>query len=332
MKPMKNTSSVRNAFVGVLLAGFTLLLSSLPATAALLVYEPFDYGSSGSNLSGLTPDSAGTGLAGSWSKGQWNNDTYREVNPLTFSTLPVNGGRVSQGSNYSNAGNAISLGATAQAATGTIYLSYLFRIDGSTSSISTSFSARVQVAGGTGLQAYAVTNTAGSTSTSLSYAGVSSVSEQSLEGWTTYMVIAEFTNVGATLTADNPGVATLWVINEAQYSYFLNNGGLSTTALNSASIAHSGNNTVTSRTSVTATSGQVSLGNGSLALYNDPRANTGTIYSRIDEIRLATTLQDALTGTVVASAIPESGAFGMLAGAASLFAVFAFARRWSSRR
>ncbi|MDR1279727.1 MAG: hypothetical protein LBK99_02755 [Opitutaceae bacterium] len=320
--PRSSPLASRRSFVASTAATAIALFLTAQAHATLLVYDPFDYGSAGGDLSKMTVNEAATGLDGSWTRGQWNNEIYREVTALSFGDIPVNGGRLSQGSGWANGGESIKIGSAAQAATGTLYLSYLFRIDAGGDRVGGGAAARVQIGG---LQAQAVASAADSTSTALAYGSATTGGSQSLQGWTTYMAIAEFTNVGTALSSAAPGNATLWVVSENQYNWFVANGGVTATTLNAASIGNSGANTVTSRVTTTLTSGTVALTGASLTVGLNPQKNDtgGDVYFRIDEIRLATTLQEALTGTQVGGgSIPEPGVWGAIAGIVGLAAAF----------
>jgi len=96
------------------------------ASAALIVYEGFDYGPD--DKATLVGESGGVGLAGSWM--YWTDsagDERYEADGLSFSDLPVTGGRAELYVNYIKKG---TLGrALGVSRTGTIWGSYLFSSD-----------------------------------------------------------------------------------------------------------------------------------------------------------------------------------------------------------
>ncbi|RRJ97551.1 hypothetical protein Ga0100231_003290 [Opitutaceae bacterium TAV4] len=324
---MNNPSKASpTALIGTLAAaalGLVAITQTTPdARATLLVYEPFDYANNGGQ-SGVTAG-ANTGLSGAYAVASGSTDIYRHENrALTFSGVPTSGKGVGT-SNQLNGRANVALGSAAQTATGTLYLSYLFHINGSTPPANATAEVRVG-----SLSAQAVGINAGSNTTAVgSGTGGSAVvadSSQLLATATTYLVIAEFTNVGLSLSAGNPGVSTLWVVTSDQYAYLQGHGGLSTAALNAANIGTGASNEITSRISSMQTGGSVSLTGATLRI--EVVSRDAAIDFRIDEIRLATTLQDALYGTVVGSSvIPEPGMWALLVGGACL--MLAIGARW----
>ncbi len=320
-------------------AFFAFSAFSVKLDAALLAYESFDYGQSSSNLNLVSESQRQTGLGGTWnSVPGYNIPWYNAGSSLSFGSLQTFGGHIAQSTSTANGRAKVPLGVDTKGTTGTIYLSYLFRAEPyGGAEYNPGVAAYVSLNSSSFFgSSQAISDTSGVLTTDARYSniiassglyGASNADLRALQASTTYMVITEFTNVGLPLTGGNPGVATMWVLTSAQYDYFITSGA-TTEALNAASIG-SDADSVFSRGSAPKSSGTWTLAeDASLTVYMHPSvdnysASVGA-YFRMDEIRLATTLSDALTGTVV---IPEPSAVAFGIGVIALVAAVMRRRR-----
>ncbi|HSI07967.1 MAG TPA: carbohydrate binding domain-containing protein [Rariglobus sp.] len=278
----------------VWLCALCLAMNGSAVRAARLVYEPFDYGTTGASLAGLTANT-GTGLSGAYTiVGSYS--PYRATANLPFTGTLTGGGRLETG----NAGTwyktaaGVALDPTLAPVSGELYMSWIFRADGTLTTaiqpVSVGFNETVTGATTTNLFSVYAADATGLTS--VAYGTSTSTGGQALVSGTTYLLIARFTRVGAALSSTEPGTATLWVLTSAQFDYLKTHGGLSTGALNAAIIGTAGN-AVTSRVSVQKTSGTVAL-TAANALQVRVGSTGANIYSRVDEICLGTTIGDVI--------------------------------------
>ena len=271
-----------------------LAINGSAARAARLVYEAFDYGPAGSSIAGQAVP-AGSGLSGSYATiGSY--PPYRSASNLPFTGTLNGGGRLEAGNaaTWYKTAAGVALDPLTPTVSGELYLSWVFRIDGTlTTAIQpVSVGLNETTTGGTAtnlLTAYAA-DSAGLTS--VAYGSSVATGGTALASGTTYLLIARFTRVGVALSPAAPGTATLWVLTAAQFDYLKNHGGLSTGALNAAAIG-AASNAVTSRVGVQKTSGTVAV-TGANALQVRMNSTGAAIYSRVDELCLGTTIGDVV--------------------------------------
>lgn len=298
--------------LGIALAASILLSLSTPLRASLLIYEGFDRYTVG-NIGGQT--STATGLTGNYAASATVN---YQTNGLTFGNLLVSGGSVWQsGTTAANFGAQLAAGTV----TGTIYASYLINFSSGGDSSSRAWSSIAQDSVTSGTRRFAaLADNSTSANAAVGYTGVGSDATNSgvsLLGGTTYMVLASFSNVGSALSEENPGIATLWVITENQFSYFQANG-FTDLNLNSANIG-SGNSDVFARVTNTATSGTYTFANNRY-LQLSLNANSSSRTYIMDEVRYGTLLADV-------APIPEPSVMALSVLAALGLVHFARARR-----
>lgn len=267
------------------------------ASADLVVYQGFDgYAvgplpgqTVGANTQGLDPagvvTSAGTGA----------NANAFEATGLTFSNLITSGGS----GRYSDATGRpsyIGFAYNGPAVAGTLYSSYVVRLVTAPNALSVvSLRANATATtGGSGSYFHTYADSVGNTFTASQY----DANNQNTSSTTTlttgadYVVIGRFTRVGQPLSAENPGLATTYVLTAAQFDFFKDEG-FTETELDSALIG-SGPANVTSRVSdAPVNSGTFTLnpGNGIQFGPGNGGANQTVAY---DELRFGTTLDDVL--------------------------------------
>jgi hypothetical protein len=107
------------------------LALALPAPAALLVYEGFDYTSVGDSLVGK--GGAETGLTGTWDDSRLNTEMFLKSGSLSFSSLPTSGNHIGYESNSNQDvfhrgldTAAVSTITTTGTGNGSIFFSFLF--------------------------------------------------------------------------------------------------------------------------------------------------------------------------------------------------------------
>jgi hypothetical protein len=312
-----------NKLSRLLAAVATLVASSLPASAVLLVYEGFDYTgeiSEGGTFMGSS--NSGTGFSSGYSQ---------EVNGAawTYSTSSL-----SFSSNYATTGGSAVVNSTTASAkniyrplsadlTGTTYGSYLFTTrdrgaDGILSVLLGSSSDRaaqatVDIAG----NARFVENidprptipgarfNGDDESSTVTYAdgGLDPAPAATEPGATTYMILWK-----TVLEASSQSVSA-WVLTGDQYDYFYTNG-FTESALDSATVG-------TAASEVTATI--TSSGTGALESLETLHLFVYQVQdSTIDEVRIGTEFSDAV-------AIPEPSTMAILFG--GLAGLLAFLRK-----
>ena len=258
------------------------------AEASLLLYESFNFGGTGKNMVNAATN-GGTGVSGYYTQiGSYS--PYYSPSGLSMAGIPVTGGRLETGNagTYLKTSVGASLAPTFPNVSGSVYMSYLFLINGSVSAIQpVSVSLNEGIGGAPAVALHA----AGSDGkTAVTYGSAASTGGQALSANTTYLMLARFTNIGTNLTATAPGVATAWVLTRDQLAFFQTNGGPSDQALDSAPIGSSPRS-VTSRISATLSSGRIDL-NSSKALQVSIASSGVDIYDRVDEIRVGTSCAD----------------------------------------
>lgn len=310
---MKCLPSLRSSILGFCAVG-ALATASL-SHATLLVYDGFaSDGLEGSLVNGesmvaRTISGGAIGVVGNYGRGGSGTPIWNSQG-LTFSNLIVSGGMAT----LTTTTSATTLGgafANTINHTGTLYHSYLVnlstgggtgtmysRVNGTSGATSDPhFIASADAAG-----ASTVPNVAYGTTTGTSAAGSSTMAAN-----TTYLVVARYTNVGSTLTTENPGVATLWVLTESQFDFF-QIGGFTDAAFDLASVG-TGNNQIFAKATSTQTTGGFSFsGNGTGNMsYNFfwTLPNADALFA-VDEIRYGTTLDSVMP-------IPEPGTLALIA-------------------
>ncbi|HSI07969.1 MAG TPA: hypothetical protein VK985_05215 [Rariglobus sp.] len=320
------------SFPAYFIALMTVLAAAVTAPtarASLLVYEGFNYGVANNTLLNTIDTStslaAPNGLQGNYGEG--TPSVRYNTTGLSLGSLPISGGKTLLGNASGVAGVKVA-GSTA-AVTGDLFMSYVFNYTGTLSTnaftvgVNTSAITAANTAGRY-FNVEAISADAGST-TAISYGnsyGTPANSGETLVAGTTYLMVAQFTNVGTALSVENPGVATLWVLTAAQYNSFLSTG-FSAAALNEASIGATATN-VYSRVTASQSSGTFDFNGSSTVQYVFSSANS--VIENFDELRIGTTLNDVLG----IAAIPEPSTLTLSLGAAGL--IFAGSRRFLARR
>lgn len=264
----------------------------MQAEGALLVYEGFRGYEEGS-MGGQAVQNT-VGLTGSY-YASGSTIAYQSTG-LTFGSLAVSGGSIISSSNAQNF-LGVDLSATA---TGTLYTGYLVnfsvtnRDDFSAARLGVNpdanatsgryFNSNADSAdGGYPLVGYG---------TSLGTNDYTPFNEAG-----TFLVLARFTNVGTELSEANPGVATMWILTESQFTYFTTNNLLDDATLDAAAKGSDADD-VRYRISGSVTSGMYDLAGGALQLT---LAGTfGGSPFTMDEIRFGTSLADV-------APVPEPG-------------------------
>lgn len=217
-----DAARTRKAMAAAIAALVVPIWAGAAASGAVLVYEPFNYGStadSGTAIVGTATNA--NGLTGTYT----SSGTAAASNTnLTFSSnfFPTKGGslRLAGSGNSSAGGMTLNTGAQ----TGTIWCSYLFK----TSSVAAGSTAMIRLAGGSPNLRFVAAANGANGMPGVGYDGTSTTT-QSAEGPlttnTTYLVLAKFTNVGAALSSGNPGVATEWVLTSQGYDQWVAAGG-----------------------------------------------------------------------------------------------------------
>lgn len=295
------------------LAGLFPLLLPSGAHAALFLHESFDYGTSGA-IHGTA--ATGTGLTGSYNTtttGTGGSATL--VNGLAFSSsfFSTSGGalHLSMTSGSSTTTEALVSGVRLNAGTqtGTIYTSFLFNLSSNSINASadtigsilsdtqnTNSNRRLGLLGDSGNSSdnFAVSYDAANSSQT------GTAGTLFLATGTTYLMIGEYTNVGAA----GGGTATAWFLTSAQYDAWFADGA----SLAGLSIHATGK---TQRSATT----QVFINNDTFLQFligEGSQDTTGTLAGTFDEIRFGTDLAS------VTVPIPEPSAVAALFGAAAL--------------
>lgn len=288
--------------------------SLLSANAALLVSESF----SGYTTGNINNKAAtGTGLTGSYSS---TGAFSYQATGLSFAYIATSGGSLSISSSAANIAG-VQIGAIG-AVTGDVFVSYLFNKPGNFSSdaaslVETRINSTITGAAATSqFRAQTNTDNASSNFTGIGYDSSPTTGGTALTlNSTTYLVLAKYSNVGNELSVGSPGIATLWILTEAQYTN-LHTLGVTEANLNALSIGTGASN-VFARVTDTATSGTFTLGEGSFLQFAATGSSTSNQSGVIDELRIGTTLADV-------TPVPEPSAW---LGAAAGLALAALRRR-----
>jgi hypothetical protein len=286
---MKLTSTEQK--FGLVLASLCLT-GMIQAQGALLVYEGFNGYEEGS-MGGQTVQNT-VGLSGSY-YASGSTITYQNTG-LTFGGLAVSGGSIIASS---NAQNYLEVDLSASA-TGTLYTGYL--VNFSVSNRDDFSAARLGVNpdadAGTGRYFNSNADSADGGYPLVGYGtslGTNDYTPFNEAG--TFLVLARFTNVGTELSGGNPGVATMWILTESQFTYFTSNNLLNDATLDAAAKGSDADD-VRYRISGAVTSGTYDLSGSALQLT---LAGTfGGSPFTMDEIRFGTTLADV-------APVPEPG-------------------------
>lgn len=282
--------------VAVVAAGQAALVSG-----TTLVYEGFDYQLvNNATMNGVSANA--TGLTGNYTV--TDGSTLFRSAGLSFSGsfFPTTGGALFQSRTGTTQATTASVLLNAGTQTGTLYQSYLFRVDTANTTASlTSNGLRLQAGPGSISGTLATLSTAPDALNSVSdlrrpgvaysnaNAAVFSSNALPLLTGTTYLGIAKFTNVGSTPSAGSPGVATFWVLSQSNYDNWLNLG-----AANEANLSTYAGWTATQ----SLTSGSAVFSTARYQHFFNFANDTATSALTYDELRWGTTL-DSVAVVVV---------------------------------
>lgn len=282
--------------------------------ASLVVYEPFD-GYTVGDINGQAPNANTVGMntAGSYLA----NTAYDfTTNGLLFSSLIVSGGALT----VTTAGGVTGGGPISLSSpfTGTLYSSYLVNLTNNPSNTADTATMRINDSGtsGVGNSRFRSDAQSGSSESDLISAGYDdSIADGtgSLLASTTYLMLGRFTNVNTTLSAGTPGVATVYALSAAQFSFFKLDGVITDEELDGATVG-TGADQVTGRASETVASGSRSFADGNA--FQFAAQGSPSITIRYDEVRFGQSFEDV-------TPIPEPAIGSLLA----LSAVGLLARR-----
>lgn len=283
------------------------------AQASLLVYEGFNGYASGSLYKQSVTNT--TGLTGTY--GLLTGDQiFSNTQGLTFSNLQVSGGSASNSTTKASA-IGVTLDASLSSYTGTLYGSYLVQL-GSAPTTNSSVTVGVNTKSTTASDsryfnssADLSTNSSPGVSYTTTKNGVTSASPLTLSAGTTYALVSRYTNVGLATSASNPGVATLWVLTEAQFDHF-KISGFDDDALDSALVGSSDSNVTMRINSAPLTDGSIYTFSGGIQFGLTSSAEGASFI--IDEVRYGTSLNDVLP-------VPEPSLSALMIGTFSLAAV-----------
>ncbi len=293
-----------------------VIVTAMPARATLLVYEGFN-GYTAGQLATQNPNANTIGL--NQSVGYYDDAAtsraagFTLTTGLSFGSLATNGGAMAYTSGTNVIGADIALGASPF--TGTLWTSYLVKIStqGSGAGDGSLFRVGDSPADTADIRYTSFADSrSSSTTVATSYSTASgSNGTASLTVNTTYIIIASFTRVGSSLTAGNPGVATLRALNEAQFATFLASGGDEAALLGT---------TVTATATHSTTSGTFTFVTGDATSFVTVNG-TGVF----DELRIGSSLAD-----VTPTAVPEPSTTAFIVGISC--GLFFLNRRESHRR
>lgn len=307
-------SSPRRAFG--LVASLVALSGAPSAHATLLVYEGFNGYTSG-QLATQAPNANTIGL--NQSVGYYDDAATSRAAGFTLTTglslgsLTTNGGAMAYTTGTNVIGADIAIGASPF--TGTLWTSYLVKLttQGSGAGDGSLFRVGDSPADTADIRYTSWSDSrSGSTAVATSYStATGNNGTGSLALNTTYIIIASFTRVGSSLSSGNPGVATLWALNESQFSTFIASGGNETALLGTS---------VTATATHSTTSGTFTFVTGDATSFVTVNG-TGVF----DELRMGSTLAD-----VTPTAIPEPAALAAVLGLGC--GLLTLRRRTSRRR
>lgn len=280
--------------------GLTLMmLSVVSVKASVLVYEGFEYSlANNANMNGAV--ATGFGLQGNWAvsnvlpSGGEASSLY-QTSGLSFGSgfATTAGGSVLLKTKFS--GTDAKTTATVQldaTATGTVWCGFLVNYTSmslSGSGSSTEGIATNAAATGVILKS-TITSDAAASSRKLGvsydnkYVWPDSYQAASFATSTTYLYLSKYTNVGLPLSGSQTGVATTWVMTQAQFESWVAAGATEATLGSYDTVAKS--DTVTSGTYAFDQTGFVFL------QADPPNFNGKVLYAQYDEIRYGTKLKD----------------------------------------
>lgn len=309
--PLSVSRAVRITVIALSLAA----VGSAQTDPALRVYEGFN-GYNAGTIQGQNPNDNTIGL--NQSVAYYDGNGSRGLNftlqtsSLSLGPLQTSGGSLAFTNSTNVVGAKIDIGATAF--TGTLWSSYLVNLSLRGAASGDGAVIRVGSAPSDSTNAYFNSwsdsrANADTKNVSISYGTAGTEPPNNGTGPlvfnTTYIIINRFTKVGTAATTGNPGVATLWALNEDQFKAFIDAGG-DETALNNTSVTATATQSVTSGTRTFATG---------LAIGLVTVKDVG-VY---DEIRFGSTLESV-------TPVPEPATAAALAGLVSA-ALCGFARR-----
>jgi hypothetical protein len=283
-----------------------ILASTCAGSAAVLVYEDYDYAlTDGTTMNGVA--TAATGLTGNYAAAGTSGTSVYQTTGLTFGAnyLPVSGGAVRlsspTGTTSSLLGAQISVGG---AQTGTLWSSYLVNITTKSNAGNATAQARVSdvQAGAAGTQNNRMNSqgdgfVGGVLGTAVTYSGSGATTSgaTTLTVGNTYLMLSQFTNAG---TAGG-GTATLRVFDLAGYNDWLTLGG--------GLEANLGTYDLSTQTHSFTT--QADFGDGDFFVFAASNASGATAAQTVvyDELRWGTSLGDVV-------AVPETNTVASLAG------------------
>ena len=303
-----------------ILAGLGAGFFVAQASAGLLIYEGF-VGYEVGSLAGQA--ATGTGLTGQWALRGVDQTNYTATG-LSFGSLATTGGAASfslPGKEVSVIGAEIDLAAPV---TGTVYASMLFNfssLDEDTDSLSgLRISDNIGLENNNRFSTYADAQGETEYIPGVAYNNSQSFSEQILTLGTTYIALSIFENVGETLTSENTGEGSVYVLDEAQFEDFVANGRDESNL--------TGRTIGSGATQLTAFAAEPSNDDGDtfsleggdflgLASYSDTGGTVAGIY---DELRGGTSLDDVVV-------VPEPASLAFLLGMGMFCSVLIRRRR-----
>ncbi len=293
-----------------------LVAITTTAWSSPLVYESFTYGiGNGATMNGVT--STGTGLTGAYAVANTNTaSTTYSTTGLSFGSnfFPTTGGGVQVSSTFAGTQGVSITGVQLNTGTqtGTLYSSYLVNFSSVPSAPGTPRGGAVVLhrintgaTSGGASSAFVSAADAAEVELGLGRPGVGydgALATTSATGFnfslnTTYLVLSEFINVGTSLSGGSPGVATLWMMTQANYdSWRMTGGSLRANLTTYASATAS--TSVTSGTFTFSSSKYFQFGTASGSVIS------GTETAILDEMRWGTTLASV--------AVPEPSAAMLL--------------------
>ncbi len=282
---------------GIILLAVLVCMTSA-AQATLLLYEPFDYATG--NIA--TVDTSGGPAIGFDPGSQWSENSTRTTNihagSLGFGTMANTGNKFQYWSGGTDGSNTVQRGIALNQSSGDLWMAYLYQPtaatprlkggvhvdpDNNNTLITRKFGASSALQGSTtngNLQLYY--NNVRAEGTAVSSSTVNQ------------MWIHKYTDLGSA----SGGTATLWTIDAADYDAIAS-GGVTEAELDA-------NNIQKIFTTLTGTAATLNWTDTLRIYVRDNGSGTGTFY--VDEIRMATTLNEAMDVT-----IPEPATMSLLA-------------------
>jgi hypothetical protein len=272
---------VSSVVVCAVVATAACCLVAWPAAAALILYEPFDYGSSSATLVGKGGSELGFKASETWAT-DVGTATYVPTS-LSFGLLRVAGGHAfCTNSAIMNTSRGIETNAT-----GVIYGSFLWQPNVSLAAANISeginFGGQYSTYGSSEFAALPTRDTAAAGRSSAYVKGSNGdcASGATAVLGTNYLALFKVTNVGGPNGATN----TVWLLTVDQFTYF-KASGLTDSALNAATIG-SATNSVYQRASYTHASAYPTLTNSLYLNLRNYLSSGSPVAGRYDEIRIA---------------------------------------------